>query len=645
MTTSKAKKSTKRFIKNRLKDVVTQRRKNQKDNKWRKNKPLGGKPGPKKDEFAADIDSDEAPIESDDEGEDPGFEMDDDLPDLAGDADFGSDVDDEDEDDVEDIDNLDDLEDDDEDEADEVASDQDDADSADEDEEEVSPIQKEKKQKRKHLREEISEHKRQLEEENDPNLLDFEDDGEDGEEERDDEDDDLDKIMKGGSDEEDDEEPAMEEEEDEDEDSGRELVTKEMVSGWRKQLASTKSLKTARKVILALRAAIAGGESQADENEILVYRIDEKTSLGHCTEDLIPVFNHHLPKKLVKGKIFAQAADDDLLSFVIRQSEGAAIYYACFPKLGKDYLKICGIRPNTTYYFGFVYIRQLAILLRTAMSTRSKDAAKHVYCWQYVHCLRTWARVLANYCEIGSTAEAAGGTFIPIAADVVEVFQSAEFQQKAKTIYTESFWTSGFSLRLLANTRVLGRSSRGAIEEAISVLVDYFDNFAISISYPELIIPVVALVRFGNFSANKEIQQFLESLESNSRFIEDKRSNIDFSPKDADRASMFLNDIDPMQVPLRKYAAIKRKVRETKLAALQAQLAKEDATKGAAGAELRKQKDLEKGRKQNGKDTKASKIGRTSWKILFLSGDDEDEDEMEMEMEGEEEEEEEMEED
>lgn len=37
----------------------------------------------------------------------------------------------------------------------------------------------------------------------------------------------------------------------------------------------------------------------------------------------------------------------------------------------------------------------MAVLLRAALSTKSKDAYREVYCWQTVNCIELWARVLA----------------------------------------------------------------------------------------------------------------------------------------------------------------------------------------------------------------------------------------------------------
>ncbi|KAJ3109771.1 Nucleolar Complex 2 protein, partial [Phlyctochytrium planicorne] len=816
------KKSVKRFGKNKLKDVVTARRKVQKEIRKRNERKASKKQEPAKDEFEEDLDVEETvQDDSDDEDQEVGFDMDEDLPNLVGGADFnegGDDDEDEDEDeddDLEDLENMEDFDDDEENE-DEIASDADDAHSDDEDEGK-SPKEKQSKKKRKHLRDEISSHKKQLEEvlkkdpvffeflkENDPSLLDFEAMG--GAEAEDD-DDDLDQIMKGQPDSDDSDEPALDCEDDEEEevdDDGREVVTKEMISTWRKQLLDSKSLKAARKVILALKAAIAGGESQLDENEVLVYRVEGKLIhnqiLVAALKEIVPVFSHHLPKKVAKGKlvlpsssskwkkvgplvksylksllkVLLQASDEDMLRFVIRQSEGAAVYFACFPKIAKEYLKqllkfwttstpetkilaflsirnlavtvpspyldlsikglyttfstacrstnvhtlpaidfmigcmveLCGFDPGTTYYFAFIYIRQLAILLRSAMNTRAKDSIKHVYCWQYIHCLRVWSRVLANYCEAGSQAEATGGstlkpliyplvqvalgtlrlkpsskyfplrfhcirilneiskttgTFVPVASDIVEIFQSAEFNRKAKPSTQKPL---DFRLVLKAPPPYLGTRTyqQGCVEEALSLLLDFFDNFALSISFPELTIPVIVLLKryvkhSKNFGVNKEIQQLLDSIDTHRRYIEEKRSAVDFSPKDVDRVSTFLYEVDGATVPIRKFAAAKRKIREDRIRALQAQNEKVDSTKGTKGNELKKAKREERERGVKGKggdeDDEDLEGGEEGLRDLIMSddedediemGEEEDEEEFEMEDEMEEEEEEEEEE-
>ena len=52
---------------------------------------------------------------------------------------------------------------------------------------------------------------------------------------------------------------------------------------------------------------------------------------------------------------------------------------------------------STTSQFAFVYIRQLAVHLRNAMTDGGKDAVKSCCNWQFLNCLRLWVAVLAAY--------------------------------------------------------------------------------------------------------------------------------------------------------------------------------------------------------------------------------------------------------
>ena len=65
-----------------------------------------------------------------------------------------------------------------------------------------------------------------------------------------------------------------------------------------------------------------------------------------------------------------------------------------------------------------------------------------------------------------------------------------------------------------------------------------------------------------------------ERLESNSQWIEDKRSKVEFSPQDRDQVDAFLAGEEAS--PLRTYLKLQRKVRDQKRALLEKSLADDD---------------------------------------------------------------------
>ncbi|ORX89450.1 Noc2-domain-containing protein [Basidiobolus meristosporus CBS 931.73] len=209
-----------------------------------------------------------------------------------------------------------------------------------------------------------------------------------------------DEIEASEDDDEEEEEEAGEQDEagsDEDDamevdDSDGIVVTKEMVSNWEKIIVEQKSIRSLKKVLVAFRAAA----SSQDEDKVFAYKVQSDVvfnklvivALKHSVE----IFDHHLSvKEVPEGKrkplpstykkwkqlqplvksylntvlmILKQLTEKTMVQFLIQESEKALLYFACFPKLAKNYLKALlhqwGSAEESIRIVSFLAIRKLA---------------------------------------------------------------------------------------------------------------------------------------------------------------------------------------------------------------------------------------------------------------------------------------------
>ncbi|GFH48421.1 hypothetical protein CTEN210_04897 [Chaetoceros tenuissimus] len=63
--------------------------------------------------------------------------------------------------------------------------------------------------------------------------------------------------------------------------------------------------------------------------------------------------------------------------------------------MGNCVVELYSLDYASSYQHAFVYIRQLALHLRSALQKKTPETFRVVYCWQYMHCLKLWTAVLA----------------------------------------------------------------------------------------------------------------------------------------------------------------------------------------------------------------------------------------------------------
>lgn len=338
--------------------------------------------------------------------------------------------------------------------------------------------------------------------------------------------------------------------------------------------------------------------------------------------------------------------------------------------------EIWGIDQNVSYTAGFSFIRQLAMHLRSSITNTSKESYKTIYNWQYVHSLDFWSRVLSQHCDglveaqvgkqsalrpliypvvqitLGAmrlipTAQyfplrfqmtrallrisRSTGTYIPLGSSLLEVLTSAEMRKppKSSTLRPLDFNTAIRAPKSYLRSRTY---QDGVGEQVAELLSEFFVLWSKHIAFPELSVPViVALKRWlkqvsarsgGNKNAkiNQMILLLVQKVEANSRWIEERRVNVTYTPRNRTEVETFLKGVEWETTPIGAFVKTQHKLREERAALLEEGRREEDKRREEA--------------KKNGNDDEL--MGD------FGSDDDsegegemESEDEEELEMEGE----------
>ncbi|KAF1988655.1 nucleolar complex protein 2 [Aulographum hederae CBS 113979] len=303
--------------------------------------------------------------------------------------------------------------------------------------------------------------------------------------------------------------------------------------------------------------------------------------------------------------------------------------------------ELFGLDPDIGYTTGFTFIRQLAIHLRSSITNTSKESYKQVYNWQYIHSLDFWSRVLSAHCTSLSEAVSGGesplrplvypvtqvtlgamrliptaqyfplrfqlvrallrlsratGTYIPLAASLYEVLNSAEMRKapKQSTLRPLDFELEIRAPKTYLKTRVY---QDGIGEQVVELMSEFFVLWSKNIAFPELALPVVVMLKRWykdasgarkksgpaqtaqdllmkdrgnkNGKVNSSVHLLIQKLEANSRWIEERRAKVEFAPNNRSQVDAFLKDVDWEKTPLGAFVDGQRKGREEKTKMIQ----------------------------------------------------------------------------
>ncbi|KAI0776831.1 Noc2-domain-containing protein [Trametes elegans] len=275
-----------------------------------------------------------------------------------------------------------------------------------------------------------------------------------------------------------------------------------------------------------------------------------------------------------------------------------------------------------SYQHAFGYIRQLAIHLRNSMKTKTKEAYKQVYNWQFVHCVDFWALVIARACDKQTLIERSGqeselkaliyplvqvalgaarlirnarsfpfhlhivrsilhlarhtNTYIPLAPYLLPVLTSTlstSSKPKPSTLRPLDFETNIRAPQQYLKTRVY---NEGLAEESAFLLAEYLASPPVqgSIGFPEVVVPIVLLLRKaikaakgaqGKLAKAKEAaiaKTVVDRIEESAKWVEQKRTGVLFAPGKLGEVERWEDGLKVADAPLARYVKVQRKARE-----------------------------------------------------------------------------------
>lgn len=227
---------------------------------------------------------------------------------------------------------------------------------------------------------------------------------------------------------------------------------------------------------------------------------------------------------------------------------------------------------NVSYQHVFLYIRQLAIHLRNALTLKKKDSYQSVYNWQFINSLRLWVELLSAtsskkqlhpliyplvsiitgtikliptaqyfplrfHCiQILIQLSKETRTFIPVMPYILEVLHSETFNKKHSKV---SMKPLSFTCILRLNNEQLQENGfRDEVIECIfATTLDYMAHESFTLSYPDLVVPSIInlkqyVKRCRNSNHSRKLKQLIDKLDENYKLVETEREKISFTLKD-----------------------------------------------------------------------------------------------------------------
>ncbi|KAG6536195.1 hypothetical protein ZIOFF_001244 [Zingiber officinale] len=267
--------------------------------------------------------------------------------------------------------------------------------------------------------------------------------------------------------------------------------------------------------------------------------------------------------------------------------------------LGNCVAELYGINPLAAYQHIFMYIRQLAVVLRGALTEKgTKKAYQKVYDWQFIFCLEVWTGVICAFnleadfrplaypltqiiygvASLVPTARyfplrmrcirmlnriaEATGTFIPVSSLLLDMLEMKELNghptggvgKAIDLLYVKQVDKTTLKTHLF---------QEACLYSLVEELAEHLSQWSYSVAFFELsFIPLVRLRSFCKSTKvdrlRREIKELVRQVEASCEFTNSRRTKIEFLPNDPASALFLKAEKESGDSPLSKFVSYLR---------------------------------------------------------------------------------------
>lgn len=170
-------------------------------------------------------------------------------------------------------------------------------------------------------------------------------------------------------------------------------------------------------------------------------------------------------------------------------------------------------------------------------------------------------------------------TFVPLSTPLFEVLNSPELSKRAKPSTLRPLdWE--YYLRCPQQYQRTRVYADALAEETVHLLTEFYaaGDMSKSIAFPELALPAVVQLRRllkktlqnkGQVKLQQMVKVLIDKLDQNSKWVEQRRDEVEFGPFKRDKVERFLKDEDASKTPIGTHLKLMRRARDARKATLE----------------------------------------------------------------------------